>query len=209
MDAQETEVYKGHTIELHVDPDPESPREWDNLAEMHLFHNNYAFGDTNYARTMDLHVDAVEEAKENGDLIFPFYMYDHSGITISLAPFGCSFDSGQVGYMIARKEAVFAEFSCKRWSGAIRDKVAQIVKSEVETMDYFITGQVYGYVVDPDGYNESCWGYYGDSDYCLQEARTQVDWMIEKKTKQHIDQVKQWIKNSVPLLNREPLYTGA
>lgn len=40
-----TEEYKGHRIEIVGDPDPESPREWDNLGTMTCLHSRYDLGD--------------------------------------------------------------------------------------------------------------------------------------------------------------------
>lgn len=44
-DAIETEDYKGFTIEVHQDDDPESPRDWDNFGHMICWHNRYNLGD--------------------------------------------------------------------------------------------------------------------------------------------------------------------
>jgi hypothetical protein len=41
----ETEKYKGLTIEIHQDADPESPREWGNSSNMVCFHKRYNLGD--------------------------------------------------------------------------------------------------------------------------------------------------------------------
>ena len=39
------EKYKGLTIEIHTDDDPESPREWGGLGNMVCFHKRYNLGD--------------------------------------------------------------------------------------------------------------------------------------------------------------------
>lgn len=36
--------------------------------------------------------------------VYPIYMLDHSGLIISKSPFGCKWDSGQIGYMYVSKE---------------------------------------------------------------------------------------------------------
>ena len=42
-------------------------------------------------------------------------------------------------------------------------------------------------------------------DYCLEEAKTVVDYIIQQKVKFHCKHVKQWIINRVPLLHRTQL----
>lgn len=60
------------------------------------------------------------------------------------------------------------------------------LKSEVETYDQYLTGDVYGYVIeDKEGEElDSCWGFYGE-EYCLEEAKSIADWhandIAEKK----------------------------
>ena len=53
----------------------------------------------------------------------------------------------------------------------VREYAEQVMRSEVECYDDFLTGQVYGYVVEPEsGDEESCWGFLGDVDYVKSEA---------------------------------------
>ena len=39
--------YKGLTIDVHQDPEPESPRDWCNLGTMVCDHRRYKLGDDN------------------------------------------------------------------------------------------------------------------------------------------------------------------
>src|SRR6056297_3490365 len=98
------EVYKDNIISIQYDDNPENPREWDNICIIHIGHKRYCFGDKNYNDYESIE-EARKEAKNNGDVILPLYMYDHSGITISLTPFSCPWDSGQIGFVqIPRKK---------------------------------------------------------------------------------------------------------
>lgn len=36
--------------------------------------------------------------------VYPLYLLDHSGLMLSKSPFGCKWDSGQIGYMYMRKD---------------------------------------------------------------------------------------------------------
>ena len=66
----------------------------------------------------------------------------------------------------------------------------------------YLSGDVWGYVINDGGKNEdSCWGFYGD-DYCLSEAKSIVDCMIQRELKEKLAKVKNWIKNRVPLIHR-------
>lgn len=68
-------------------------------------------------------------------------------------------------------------------------------------------GNVWGYeVTAPDGETESCRGFYGDyDDVALPEARSMVDVMIQHDRKDHIERLKAWIKNHVPLSHRSAM----
>ncbi|MBM7454496.1 hypothetical protein HNR62_000325 [Oceanisphaera litoralis] len=99
-------------------------------------------------------------------LILPLYLYDHSGLTMSTGPFGCRWDSGQVGWIFATHQRV--EFE---WGGDW-DKAKSYLEGEVETYDQYLTGDIWGFEVwehdeeedDPTEGEllDSCWGFFGD-----------------------------------------------
>lgn len=170
----------------------ESPREWDNLGVMVCWHRNYNLGDftdrRNHGKEGYFFCDPSDflewykENKKDVTVILPLFLYDHSGISMSVGrnyPYNDPWDSGQVGFIFAPREAVLKEYSVKRVSAAIRAKVEKILLQEVETYDQYLRGDVYGYQLfridnpdefdpdndDPVDYGEeidSCWGYYGD-----------------------------------------------
>lgn len=45
MEAYKTEEYRGYDINIYYDPDPQSPREWDNVATFVCEHRHYNLGD--------------------------------------------------------------------------------------------------------------------------------------------------------------------
>ena len=68
-------------------------------------------------------------------------------------------------------------------------------------------GNVYGYIVEDSEGEEiaSCYGFYGDYDapyVALHEAESAVNWEVAQNKKRHLEQVKTWIKNRVPLYAR-------
>ena len=156
-------------VRVVVDPDPSSPREFDNLGTMVCWHRRYNLGDKHgFKEPRDF-----EEWRRGKDLVvLPLYLYDHSGLTMSTEPFSCPWDSGQVGYVYVERAKVLEDFNRKRMTDALRRKAEKQLRAEVETYDEFLRGDVYGFVVeDATGEHvDSCWGFYGGADYCLSEG---------------------------------------
>lgn len=106
----------------------------------------------------------------------PLWLYDHSGITMSCGtrtyPYNDQWDSGQVGWIFAKKETLIKEGVAteENW----REIAKKTMESDVKMYDYFLTNQVYGYTLyeatQPENPDEkpdweetdSCWGFYGD-----------------------------------------------
>ena len=100
-------------------------------------------------------------------ILLPVFAYEHGGITISTGSFSDPWDSGQVGVIFITKEKARHE-----WGGASgilnKKRIAQAVKClelEVKSMDEYLTGDVYGYVLKDKKGDEidSCWGFYGSN----------------------------------------------
>lgn len=169
-----------HRIKIYYDEDGESPREWDNLGTMVCFHRRYRLGDKTDFKYPE---DITEFLRENSGKVisYPLYLYDHSGITISIEPFSCPWDSGQVGYIYVEKEKVLKEFKKKKLSKKLVKKIEELLQSEVETYDKFIRGEVYGYEVYKldkckecdqisEEFVDSCWGFY-EKEECISNAK--------------------------------------
>ncbi len=164
----ETFQNDGNRVDLYVDDDATHPRENDNLSHMVCAHRRYNLGDEQRSEG-----ETEEELRERvpGILaVLPLYLYDHSGVTISTSPFGCRFDSGQVGWAYVTEESA-------RVMGCVGDewpvsRLEESIRGEVEEYDRYLRGEVYGYVVT-DAYGEetdSCWGLIG-REYAIEEAR--------------------------------------
>lgn len=181
-------AYKGYEIEISPDIDPINPREDDNLGTMICFHKRYSLGDTHHYNHGDYNswaelLKAIE--KKEGKLIaLPLYLYDHSGITMKTSPFSCQWDSGQVGFIYITLEKARSEFSKKLINKTMAAKLKGYLESEVKTYDHYLTGDAWGYKISKDGEEiDSCWGYYGDTDYVLKEAKEVVDSNVEHDKK--------------------------
>jgi len=138
--------------------------EFDLLTQFVIFHRRYSFGNCKDFKTPE---DFEKFMKRNrAGFFYPLYMYDHSGITISLSPFSCPWDSGQVGWVFVTKTAAVKEFGRK----VTKEKVYGIIQSEVNWLDLYLKGEVYGYKIKDDENNvlDSCYGFYGKE--CVEEA---------------------------------------
>lgn len=164
-------------LRIELDSDPPNPREWDNLGTMACAHRRYNLGDIqpDPAKWDYLRSDPDIQA----GVVLPLYLYDHSGITMSTAPFSCPWDSGQVGIIFCRRSDILQEFGRRRLSSKLLKKVKDMLQNEVKEYDDYLTGNVYGWsVVESTGaVVDSCWGYYG-RDYCQQEGQSVLDHWI-------------------------------
>ncbi len=174
MDLVKEVTHAGKWVRIYYDPDPLNPRkEYDNLTDIVHWHRRYDFGKRIEPTSRE---ELVAQAEEDGDpilAILPLHLYDHSGITISVGSFSCSFDSGQVGWVYISKSKADL-MGCVGWT---TEKYEEAIRADVKTYDYYLTGQVFGYVVEGrDGESlESCWGFIGDSDDCLSEGKSAAE----------------------------------
>jgi len=185
----ETIEHDGCTIEVYNDDNPVDPREWDNLGTMVCFHRRYSLGDKHEFRTPEDFDAYVKEVGERNIIMLPLYLYDHSGITMNTSGFSCLWDSGQVGVIYVTREKILKEMgeyeNGKLMRPAMviskkrRQRIIELLRSEVRAYDQFLTGDVYGYATkDEDGEDlGSCWGYYGDEGkrYMIDEAKASID----------------------------------
>lgn len=188
------ETRKGNYItRTYHDESPDSPRNWDNFGTMICFHNRYDLGDKHEYNSKDYQGwnDLKEQIEKdyNVGVILPLYLYDHSGITISTSPFGCQWDSGQIGWVFCTKEEMDSNWI--ELSGQDKEERSEVLlKGEVETYDQYLTGDVYGYKVfkvdtcDKGHTHEeeldSCWGYYGE-DECMNEGVSVMEYYISQE----------------------------
>jgi len=160
----------GCSLEIYSDEDPESPRKWDNLGTMICFHKRYDLGDKHNYKSGDYNGwDEIEDRikQDNPDcMIRPLYLMDHSGLSISMGPFGCPWDSGQIGFIFITNERIAGELKGNvEWA-------EEILSGEVETYNQYLAGDIYGFILrnkpcEKCGCNtasevlDSCWGFYG------------------------------------------------
>lgn len=215
--------YRGYVIKIMQDEDPQY--DFSELGSRVCWHSKYSLSSNNISTRTDNQnkTDKYKEnynfeepedfqqfCKENKVLAFPLYLYDHSGITISMSngyPYNDCFDAGQIGWVFVTYEEIRKEYSVKKVTKKLLEKAKAILAEEVKTFDDYLRGNVYGFVAETaDGEHiDSCWGFYGDTDYPIAEAKSAIDWEIKDQRKKHAEKIKNWIKNKVPLEYREPI----
>lgn len=170
-------------VTVHFDRDPPNPRkDYEPISTMACAHRRYTLGDTkldtdSFDGWEEVERDLIE--REKPVAIQPLYLFDHGGISISTGPFGCRWDSGQVGFAYVTREALEANWSKESvaaMSEAKRvDTARRVIEAEVTEYDAYLRGAVYGYVVEAHeacgscGHDEwkevaACWGFYSPDD---------------------------------------------
>ena len=197
MNAIKTINYKGHNIDICYDEEPMSPDEWSNEDCFLVYDHSDFYVEKKGFDPQEIW-DHIQETKKwfyDGYYVFPVYAYVHSGVTLSMAksgyPFTCGWDTSMKGFALVKRT--------KGWTWT-RNEAEKVAKSVVEEWDDYCTGQVYGYSIDD--YKESCWGYYGDTNYCIEDAKEAVDSMVREEREIKTQKVKNWIRNSVPFDKR-------
>jgi hypothetical protein len=171
VEAVKTEKHNGRTIKIIQDQEPMSPREWDNLGTMVCWHRRSNLGDKQ-SRDAPTTIEDASEIEKHGGVVLPLYLYEHSGMTMDTIGFSCPWDSGQVGIIYAEKATILKEYNVTDVTPEIRERVLKVLRSEVETYDQWLQGDVYGFVIeDAEGEHlDSCWGFFGVED-CLEAAK--------------------------------------
>lgn len=188
---------KRFTYRIDTDENPESPREWDNLGTLCIASRRWDFGEVQLAHDADSIEEAFRWHLAENDLTMdqviwlPVYGYSHSGLTINTTGYSCPWDSGQLGYIYVSKKDALKEYGGQRVGKKLSERVESCLKGEIETMNQYLTGDVYGYriyeyVGDEEDFQDedlsthsweeidSCWGYYGEK-YCDDEAKAIVE----------------------------------
>ena len=211
-------------LTMDIDEFAESPREWDNVATIVSEGGNWDISDEGWRMSAEefaefLHkkldkkcpeikgltdIDHIVncESAKNYIVCKPIYMYDHSGQTISLSPFGCPWDSGCCGYIFVFKDKILNGFE-RATEDNWRDIADEIIQSEIDIYDHYIQGEVYGYCLE-EGHTvehkdlvtgtiwtsteyetvDSCCGFYGDCSSDILHAALGDEWEIIEEIKE-------------------------
>lgn len=178
-------IYKGYKIKIIQDDMATDPREWDILGTMICFHKRYKLGDEHTLNSDDFNgwdeVEKYIQKEMDGYIILPLYLYDHSGITMNTTGFSCGWDSGQVGFIFITADKIRREYSAKRISKKLKERVTGYLVDEVKTYDQYLTGDVWGYQIIKDEEElDSLGGCFG-KEWVEKEAKYSVDGLIENE----------------------------
>jgi hypothetical protein len=148
------------TKELRIVLDEDSSMFYSDLWEngVTFFSNHKHYSSEGVNKNINLESDIERSRFENeGYIIIPVYAYIHSGITVSLVPFNCRWDSGLFGHL-AFKKGEFGENN-------------QGLKGFIAQWNSLLSGEVYGYqIIETETCNlgheheeviDSCYGFYG------------------------------------------------
>lgn len=170
-----------------------------------------------YDSLNDKQIEIVWVWIEQNLVYAPLYMYEHSIIRIKIGSFygvglpqgHARFDSGQIGFIYVDREAIKKEYRVKKITKKVKEKVRQILEGEVKTYDNYISGQVYGYMIEDKDGNEfgGVWGFYGDesNNGLIESAKEEINMHIKNTIDKHIKVRKAQIKNKMDINKREAL----
>lgn len=189
MVPMDTTTYLNHTIEIIPDEDAESPRDaYSNLGIVVGSHGRHRIGgqsDVYNGPSIDFddfedwdEVEAHLRSEHGVVQMLPVYMIDHSGTAYSTAPFSCSWDSGQVGFIIATEDTI-------KDIGTPHALVDEALTAEVAEWSRWAQGYYVGYTVTNANGEviDSCWGI-DDEEYAMTEAKATVDDVVRSEAAQ-------------------------
>ncbi len=195
-----TEEYKGYEIKISQDTDAEDPIEYMDHLKIVAFHSRYNIG---HEHDFSDPEDLDKEIKETRALELPVYMFDHGDISLSTGPFGCPWDSGQVGKVYMERDTILREFGVKRITAKVRDRVYSMMESAISCYSKWISGEFCSFAVtDAEGeFVDGCSGF-DDMDYAIKEAKSAIDYIVKQKKIKHFQRLKDQIKAKAPLAYR-------
>lgn len=157
-DLRQEDEETGITLKIIADTDAESPVAADianDVLRFAVYHRHRINpSEDQLPNAEDAKAFAEENAADDSEwAVFDLFAYEHGNIMFKAGvmgnPFTCAFDSGQIG-IIALKRAEFGGDLLETANGICR------------TYTDWANGEVYGYVVEGPGVDDSCWGYIGD-----------------------------------------------
>jgi hypothetical protein len=189
------ETYKGYTIKIEIDENAEPEEKVGrfisrNTSRYTLGWETMSIEDTRKTIKEVLGVEpSGNEIVNSKGYVTPVYGYIHSGTALSLTPFACPWDSGLCGFYLVDKKTIKDRLDLKGDLKEHLDKIRRFAESEIAQRQRELNGECYGYIItDPDDEEiDSCWGFWGDSDYCLEKARQVVDRIVEKEEGKQAD----------------------
>jgi len=202
------EKYRGMKIEAMQDQSPEDPRWCNNFGNMICFHKRYELGDV-HSMTIE---ELQEEVNRQDTIALPIFMLDHSGVTIGTSPFGCPWDSGQLGYIYVTHDEIKRELRVEEVTPQIEAQVVRMLESIIREYDYFVRGEIWlVWAEDENGehFQPHLTNVGPVGDDALAEARAIIDDELRMREERRQARLKTLVKNRVPLWKRQELMASA
>ena len=157
------------------DENPIDPREWGinyNVSQFVLFHKRYSLPceiDID-PYEFDSYSEMGEALSKEYPVVIPVYAYEHGGMTIRAHSFSCSFDSGQIGFVVVSEATIKREYGDV--SPKTIDDATAMAMAELKEYNQYLTGDVWGYYImekktcdlgcEHEVELDSCFGFYGE-----------------------------------------------
>lgn len=112
--------------------------------------------------------ELLEKDLENGFVVRKVYMYDHSGITISMSTFACRWDSSTIGIIWFPREDLQYYLSEEERDELPEGKefpveyvglAVEKMQSQVKCYDAYLRGEEYFFTLDDGDDEDSCHGF--------------------------------------------------
>jgi len=133
---EKKEILDGkYTANIYVDDCMDVPiNNGNNVGEYIYCGKKYNFGNKKFKSIEE--IDKYIKRKIN--IVFPWYMYEHSGIGFSLNnnsyPFNCPWDAGQIGYIVVPKKTAIKEWG----KNFTQEQVENYIKAELMEYQHYI-----------------------------------------------------------------------
>ena len=198
--------YKGFTIEIVPDDFTDSPDDWGNTDVFLVYDHRDFCIKRNGFNPEDIY-EAMKNKEEKYDnyWYFPVFAYIHSGISLSLKRWFPGLPQGHNEFDVSFKGFILADSNIYKTS----EEAFNVCQSEINVWNDYLSGNVWGFRTMDSEENEidSCYGFYGDPEKSglIEQAKDSIDCEIEQRIKKRTNQIKTFIRNSVPFEKRQEL----
>ena len=162
--------HRGVAVEIHYDPDPISPQDDDYTTELFLTGEHPQFYVHPPGKHSHMGTNETIERLQSSHWVFVLEAYIHGGVSLALADSDRAKRFPDRQWDVSRVGCVFV--SKENWR--LSKKARAAAEAYVDAFNQYLSGRAYGYVVDPDGDQDSCWGFY-DLEECIEESISIAD----------------------------------
>lgn len=190
-----TEVFRRYTINVYYDEHADNPREeFDGMGTLILYYGdrNYYIGDKGHdynietAKTLwmgeyseddeDFSPPSLEEELKRGVVLPVYYRnYGANGAKVWCGPpdYIWDDDGRQSGWIWISTSNIIKEYG--EYNADSIERCKKYLEGEIEILSQYFGGDVYCYdVVHRGEVIDSCGGFYGELDYCIESAKNVV-----------------------------------